>query len=235
VIPARVTLHVWGVPPRHVPSAVLAMARERRPLRRQHGLTFGKLLGTGTGDTFGLRDADVRHWATLTCWSSVSSAEEFEQSSLVQRFDARAEERLKVDLQPLASKGFWSKQQPFGDPPGEPGGYAGPVASLTRARIRTSQLRTFARSVPPVVADLDEAEGLQLRLGIGEAPVGLQGTFSVWRSAADVTAFAYRGAAHVEVIKETQRSGWYAEELFARFAVLGADGTYRGTPGISQD
>jgi len=232
VTPARVTLHVWGVPPRQVPSALLAMGRERRPLTRQPGLTFGKLLGTGRGDTFGLRDADVRHWAALTCWSSASAAEEFERSTLVQRFDARADERLRVDLEPLSSKGSWSKQQPFGDPSTSDGGrYAGPVASLTRARIRTSQLRAFARSVPPVAADLHQADGLQLRLGIGEAPVGQQGTFSIWRSAADVTAFAYRGAAHVEVIRRTQQRDWYAEELFARFAVLGVEGTYRGISG----
>jgi hypothetical protein len=207
------------------------MARERSPLSRQPGLTFGKLLGTGTGDTFGVRDADVRHWATLTCWSSVKAAEDYERSSLVQRFDGRADERLKVDLEPLSSKGFWSKQQPFGDPkPADSGAYVGPVASLTRARIRTSQLRAFARSVPPVVADLDRAEGLRLRLGIGEAPVGLQATFSIWRSAADLTTFAYRGAAHVEVIRQTQQRDWYAEELFARFAVLGVKGTYRGSP-----
>ena len=80
------------------------------------------------------------------------------------------------------------------------------------------------------MADLDGAEGLRLRLGIGEAPVGLQGTFSIWRSAADVTAFAYRGAAHVEVIRRTQQRDWYAEELFARFAVIGVEGTYRGSP-----
>jgi hypothetical protein len=234
VTPERVTLHVWGVPPRQVPSALLAMARERRPLSRQPGLTFGKLLGTGTGDTFGVRDADVRHWATLTCWSSVTAADQFERSPLVQRFDARATERLKVDLEPLSSKGSWSKQQPFGDPSTEGRRtYAGPVASLTRARIRTSQLRAFARSVPPVVADLGVAEGLQLRLGIGEAPIGLQGTFSIWRSAADVTAFAYRRVGHLEAIRQTQQRDWYAEELFARFAVIAVVGTYRGSARIT--
>jgi hypothetical protein len=232
--PARVTLHVWGVPQRHVPSALLAMGRERRPLRRQPGLTFGKLLGTGKGETFGVRDADVRHWATLTCWSSISAAEAFERSALVRRFDARAGERLRVDLEPLSSKGYWSKQQPFGNPSAlDRVGYAGPVASLTRARIRPSQLWAFARSIPPVAADLDRADGLQLRLGLGDAPVGLQGTFSLWRSASDVAAFAYRGAAHVEVIRRTQQRDWYAEELFARFAVVGAEGTYRGTSGIT--
>ena len=40
--------------------------------------------------------------------------------------------------------------------------------------------RTFWASVPPVADALDDSPGLMLRVGIGEAPVGLQGTFSVW-------------------------------------------------------
>jgi hypothetical protein len=226
VTPARVTLHVWGVPGSRVPLALLAMARERRPLKGQPGLTFGKLLGTGSGDTFGIRDADVRHWAVLACWSSGDAAVEFEHSALVRRFDARSNERLRIDLEPLSSKGLWSKAQPFGEPaPRE--AYAGPVAALTRARIRPSRWREFWRSVPPVSADLTTADGPLLRLGIGEAPIGLQGTFSIWRSNADITAFAYRRDAHADVIRKTRERNWYAEELFARFAVTAVQGTYR--------
>jgi hypothetical protein len=68
-----------------------------------------------------------------------------------------------------------------------------------------------------------------LRLGIGEAPIGLQGTFSVWRSNADITDFAYRRAAHADVIRKTRERHWYAEELFARFAVIASEGTYLGS------
>jgi hypothetical protein len=76
--------------------------------------------------------------------------------------------------------------------------------------------------------ELARSEGLRLRLGIGEAPVGLQGTFSIWRSQADLLAFAYRGEAHQQVVRRTRERGWYAEELFARFAVLDLAGTYQG-------
>jgi hypothetical protein len=47
---------------------------------------------------------------------------------------------------------------------------------------------------------------------------------SVWRSAADVGRFAYRRPEHAEVVTRTAQLGWYAEELFARFRVLGIDG-----------
>jgi hypothetical protein len=106
--------------------------------------------------------------------------------------------------------------------------YDGPVASVTRARIVLRRLPTFWRSVPPVSTDLRQVDGLRLAVGIGEAPVGLQGTFSLWDSPAAVTAFAYRRAPHVEAVRRTGELGWYAEELFARFAVLDVDGTFAG-------
>jgi hypothetical protein len=70
-----------------------------------------------------------------------------------------------------------------------------------------------------VTQSLHASEGLIRTIGIGEAPIGLQGTFSLWNSGADLRNFAYKGAAHQSAIAATERHGWYAEELFARFAV----------------
>jgi hypothetical protein len=53
---------------------------------------------------------------------------------------------------------------------------------------------------------------------------GWQGTVSLWRSAADLTAFAYRQPEHRAVIERTPADRWYAEDLFARFAVLDVGG-----------
>jgi hypothetical protein len=69
---------------------------------------------------------------------------------------------------------------------------------------------------------------LRLAIGIGEAPIGVQGTFSVWESARALQSFAYAGAAHADAIRRTPVRRWYAEELFARFAVLSASGTVDG-------
>jgi hypothetical protein len=74
------------------------------------------------------------------------------------------------------------------------------------------------------VAELHQAPGLLARFGVGEAPIGWQGTISVWRSATDLVRFAYRQPGHRAVIERTASTGWYAEELFARFAVLGVHG-----------
>ncbi len=72
----------------------------------------------------------------------------------------------------------------------------GPVAAITRARLRMSSARTFWRSVPPVSKAVHSAPGLALAFGIGEAPVGFQGTFSLWRDAESLKAFAYADAAN---------------------------------------
>jgi hypothetical protein len=108
------------------------------------------------------------------------------------------------------------------------GRWGGAVAAVTRARLAPARARAFWRAVPPVSADLHGRPGLRLAVGIGEAPVGLQGTFSLWESARMLRAFAYDGAAHAGVVRRTAAEGWYAEELFARFAVLSATGTVDG-------
>jgi len=226
-VPALVTVHLWGVPSRAVPSAFIAMGRDRRPLHQVPGLRFGKLLGTGSGESFTPRDADPRHWGVLATWDSAEAADAFEDSDLVRRWDARADERVRLALRPLTSKGRWAGRTPFGDP--SPTKHDGPVAALTRARIKPRLWRTFWSSVPPVSAKLNDSPGLMLRVGIGEAPVGLQGTFSMWASSNALRDFAHRSAEHQAVIARTRELDWYSEELFARFAVLAAEGDYAGT------
>ena len=149
-------------------------------------------------------------------------------------------------LRPLSSRGRWSGRAPFDDagPAGEravtasPGnpvtpGNAGPVASITRARLRLTRARSFWQAVPPVSADLRAVPGLRLAVGIGEAPVGLQGTFSLWDDARSLREFAYQRSAHTDVVARTATEGWYAEELFARFAVEQIEGTFCGTEPLS--
>jgi hypothetical protein len=82
--------------------------------------------------------------------------------------------------------------------------------------------------VPPVSADLATVTGLKLAIGIGEAPVGLQGTFSLWQSNAALNDFAHRRQAHSDVVGRTEAERWYREELFARFAVRSIAGTFAG-------
>lgn len=224
-VPALVTLHLWRVRPRTVPVAVLRMGRDRGRVRRTPGLRFAKLLGTGDGRTFTLRDADPLRWALLATWTDPDAAQDFEDSAVIRSWERDAVESCRLDLQPVASRGTWSGRLPFGDP--TPVRATGPVAALTRARLRVAAAPAFYRSIPPVSADLRTRPGLRAAVAIGEAPVGLQGTFSLWESTEALKDFA-RAEAHAAVVARTEPERWYAEELFARFAVVGRRGTLDG-------
>ncbi|PZS26157.1 MAG: monooxygenase, partial [Pseudonocardiales bacterium] len=206
-MPALVTLHVWRVPPWRVPAALLHMAADRLVLRRVAGLRFAKLLGTGDGTTFTVRDGDPTTWALLGTWASRDAADDFERSPTAARWRRISAERWRGDLVPLSSRGRWSGREPFGRP--SAGRWAGPVAALTRARLVPRRAMAFWRAVPPVSADLRSIGGLRASLGIGELPVGLQGTFSVWDTDEVLRDFAYRRPAHIEAIRRTAEEGWY--------------------------
>ena len=219
---------LWGVRGARIPAALLRMAVDRRPLRHVPGLRFAKLLGTGDGRTFTVRDADPFHWGLLTVWDGAAAHDAFATGAPTSlAWDRLAAERLTVTMAPLASRGRWSGRTPFGDP--APRRTDGPVAALTRARLRLRKAPSFWRAVPPVSADLATSPGLRLAVGIGEAPVGLQGTFSLWDGARDLVDFAHRRAAHADVVERTAREGWYVEELFARLEVRSIEGTFAGT------
>lgn len=223
----HVTVHVWRVAPSRVPAALVRQALDRAHLHRARpdGLRFAKLLGTGSGRTFGLADADPTTWALLATWRDRAAADGAEGTTTYAAWRALATEVLRLDLRPLTSRGRWSRQQPFGDP--TPQRHDGPVAAVTRARLRPSRAATFWRAVPPVSADLHRSPGLRFAIGVGEAPLGLQGTLSVWESARDLVAFATHDT-HADVVRRTPLEQWYAEELFARFAVEAAAGSVDG-------
>jgi hypothetical protein len=216
-VPDLVTLHVWRVPRTAVPRALARMALDPRRLRATPGVRFGKLLGTGTGTGFGPGDTDPTRWAALAVWDDADAARGFDDTAVGRSWQRIARGSARLELRPVSSRGQWSGVRPFGDPAG--GRTEGPVLALTRARLRPARAARFWRAVPPVAAALHTAPGLLARFGVGEAPIGWQGTVSVWRSGTDLVRFAYRHPEHRAAIDRTPTERWYAEELFARFAV----------------
>ena len=221
-----VRLDITRVRSRHILIAFSLMARQRLSMRNLPGLTFYKLMGTGSGKTFTVRDADLNHWCVLSVWETQEDSLAYLTSKPARQWRKIALTEANIELEPLSAKGTWAKKSPFGNP--VPEKWDGLTAALTRASIKPRWWREFWRSVPPVSADLNSTSGLITSLGIGEAPIGLQGTFSIWETNESITAFSSKQKPHAAVIARTHETGWYSEELFARFKVTKLSGTFAG-------
>ena len=221
-----VRLDITRVKSRHILIAFSLMARQRLSMRKLPGLTFYKLMGTGSGKTFTVRDADLNHWCVLSVWETQEDSLAYLASKPAMQWRKIALTEANIELEPLSAKGTWAKKSPFGNP--VPEKWDGLTAALTRASIKPRWWREFWRSVPPVSADLNSTAGLITSLGIGEAPIGLQGTFSIWETNESITAFSSKQKPHAAVIARTHETGWYSEELFARFKVTKLSGTFAG-------
>jgi hypothetical protein len=210
-------------------QALRAMARlgtDRRHLRHAGGLVFWRLLGSGRGrDTgFGI---DPLRTAVFAVWEDDAALDEFLDRSPMARRWTRAEEAYTVRLRGLGGHGTWRGCDVVGElAPAAPG--PGPVAVLTRATVRLRSWRPFVAAGHAVSTEVGSAPGLLAVLGMGEAPLGRQATFSLWRDVTDARAFAYAAPRHVDAVRRTRLDGWYGEQLFARLRPYGSVGTWDG-------
>ena len=214
----RTVVYFFSVERKSTPFALISMAIDRLRTRSFTGISFSKFLGTGTGRTFTPSDADLTRWGMVVVVDE-NQIVSFDQSSIVNNWRKRSTSEFRAVLSPISSHGLWAKKNPFDfvAPLSHPDAQ---IAAITRARIKWNKNFIFWKSVPPVVIDLHSNPGLNAAIGIGEAPIGLQGTFSLWQSASALRDFAYKGKAHQVAIAQTKSIGWYSEELFARFEVL---------------
>jgi len=234
-MPIVASFHLTRYPWRHALAAMAGLPTRQRALTAVPGLRFARQLGTGRGSHMGL-GADLCRWATFAVWDDESALDAFlDTSPLAVRWQDQGDETWSVRLAPLSAHGSWGGARPLAeiearsDPDHDDDHDEAPVAVLTRARIGLRHWPAFYRSVPAVEDHLRHQPGLLAVVGIGEAPVGLQATFSLWRSTASMGAFAYRGSAHEAVVRRTRAEGWFGEELFARFRPYASCGTWDDT------
>lgn len=203
------------------------MGRDRPELQRTPGLRFWRLLGTAAGDSMEM-GGDLRRWALLAFWRSEEDLDAFLDASPVSaRWDALGAERYDLRLATIRAHGSWARGN-FSIDRAAPVRRDDPVAILTHATMRPRGVARFWRAVPgPSDAIREHPEHLA-SVGIADVPIVRQATFSLWRSLAGAQDYAYRGEAHKTVIDRTRAEGWYRAELFARFRILGATGTWSG-------
>jgi len=219
------------------PLAILSMAWFRLPLWLDRRNRHWKLMGSGRNGSFDIRP-DLDQWAVMIFRDRPFTddgspeiggigLETLYGRSMPAWWRFFGCETWTVLLRVVGGHGTWDGKSLAARPADAPPAEAG-IAVLTRATIRWRRLRSFWLQVPPVSDKFFKAPGLILSLGIGEAPFTRQATFSIWRSEAAMKDFAYRSAEHREVIARTRREGWYSEDMFLRFEVLGTLGSLRG-------
>lgn len=200
------------------------LVRGPRALRGARGLRFAKLLGSGHQGGFGLRPSASLQAVFAVFDDDACAAEFVTRAPLVHAYRDRARECLTLRLTPYACRGAWDRHALAISAPAPA---AGPIAALTRASIRLAAAPAFWRHAPPSQADLGHAAGCRLAIGLGEAPLLRQATFSLWDSAAAMDAYA-RSGAHLAAIRAAAARGFFSESMFVRFVVRAVDGTWQG-------
>ena len=193
-------IYLWRIEARNLPRALWHMATDRRLLRANKDLGFFKLIGTGTGETFTPKDADPTLWGLLVT-TDRDSLETFDSGRVVSSWRKFARSEVRYIASPISSHGQWSGINPFELNHELAATWDGKVLAITRARIRWSKNLHFWGAVPPVISSLWGSVGLESAIGIGEAPIGLQGTLSIWSDSQALRVFAYKGEAHSVVIR----------------------------------
>ena len=220
------SFHLVRERPGRAVQAVARLGADRRPLRSTDGLIFWRLLGTGRGRDTGL-GMDPLRTAVFAVWEDDVALDDFLCASPIARRWADAAEAYSVRLLSLGGHGTWRGYDVVDAlAPAQAG--RGPVAVMTRATVHLRWWRGFVSAGHQVSAEVRDAPGLLAVVGIGEAPVGRQATFSLWRDMTDARSFAYSAPQHVDAIRRTRLDGWYGEQLFARFRPYGSVGTWDG-------
>jgi heme-degrading monooxygenase HmoA len=216
-------------PWRNAYGALAGMGLNGILLRRVPGLRFWKLLGSARGLAFGAWNP--HRYGLFTVWQSPAALDAFERDSpLMAAYRRCADELWTVRLKPISWRGAWGGVNPFANaaPAAPLAPDDGPLAILTRATIRPLRVRAFRAAARQVNTELAQRPGLLAAIGLGEAPLFIQATFSLWASPHAVRGFAYSGPEHIAAMRRKDSEHWYSEELFARFQPIASYGAWDG-------
>lgn len=195
------------------------------------GLVFGKVMGSGHGGGFGLRPS-ATHQGFIGMFDSVERAQAFLEGDLITSVRQRAAEHWSGLLEVVSARGQWDGQAWGVTPRAEVAtlgaadeGEPRPLAALTRASIRPAKAMQFWRNAPPAQNAMQTADGCLLAMGLGEAPLVRQCTFSLWRDTPAMLAYAHQGA-HKQAIEAAYRHKYFSESMFVRMRLLSHEGQW---------
>ena len=203
------------------------MGAARLSFARMPDVGFWKLCGSGTGEGFTPKP-NWGVWAILATWPDEETARrQLRDARVFRRWRRMAQESWTVYLDPVSVRGQWSGKAPFVADPA-PAAETRALAVLTRASIKPTKMLRFWNRVPDISSVIGTDPNVIFKIGIGEVPFLHQVTFSIWPDAAAMAKFARGDGPHGRAICAVREGDWFAEELYARFAVTGSDGQWGG-------
>jgi hypothetical protein len=209
---------------RAVPWGLWRLVLGERAVGNVPGLRFARVLGSGRDGGFGLAPG-FDHQGLMCFFDDEGSARAFAQTAAVMRaYRDHARESLLALLRATSCRGSWAGASlavtapPHADLP---------MAALTRASIRLRHAVRFWRQAPATHDGIARAEGCRLAVGLGEAPLLRQATFSLWDNAQAMDHYA-RSGAHLAAIQGAYQQGWFSESMFVRFAPIEISGQWHG-------
>jgi spheroidene monooxygenase len=197
----------------------------RRSMARLPEVGFWKLFGSGSGEGF-TPIPNTGVYGILATWPSLEAAmTQTRDAAVYQRYRDQSAENWTVFLQTSSARGQWDGEAPFEVTTGVPDGA---LAALTRATLRPSIMLKFWQRVPSISAAIGSDPNIAFKIGLGEVPWFQQVTFSIWPDTESMAAFARRDGPHARAIKAVRDGQWFAEELYARFHIVGSAGSWNG-------
>ncbi len=210
--------HLADLSPREVVSAVRARPRPGAV----PGLHLADLHGAARLGGSALRKAQPGRMLLFAVWDDDAALDAWlARSPLGQRLEAGWSARLE----PLRAYGRWPAMPPMFQPE-KPVDDAEPVVVVTYGRPR---LRVIHRFIAASQAAEDRAVADPAMIaGTALAKPPVVATLSVWRTAAEMRAYATRTAQHTAAMKGMREHDFHHESIFARFRPYGVRGTWDG-------
>ena len=218
-------------PRQHHTWAWLRLVQGAGALKETPGMVFCKVMGSGAGGGFGLRPSPS-HQGLITLFAHADQARAFLAGPVVDAYRQRASEFWCGLMEVESARGHWDGQAWGATPATQLGAYGiaandddaengdkRPLAALTRASIRPAKAMEFWRNAPAAQNAMKNAKGCTLAMGLGEAPLIRQCTFSLWKDTPSMLEYAHRGA-HQQAIEAAYKHNYFSESLFVRMRLL---------------
>jgi hypothetical protein len=184
-------------------------------------------LETTTGAALGeplLPPTQLGRVGMIAAWDDEDALDRFSDSHPFARHFDRG---WRVRLQPLRVFGRWAGMEglPARALPVED---EEPVGILTLGRLRLRRLRSFRASASPAERDAIDHPALLAGTGLARPP-RLVATFSLWRSAAEMRAYATAdGGTHEAAMEANRARAFHHESAFIRFRPYASEGLWDG-------